>query len=849
MRLQSVRFVVTTVCLATLVACGGATSQPGDEGVSTGTNVSDTASLPEAIRRVPQYDSRELCPDSHQPGVAHCLSRVRAHSDGSFAALTTPGGFGPSDLASAYNLPATGGDGVTVAIVDAQDDPSAEADLATYRSTFGLPPCTTANGCFKKVNQNGVQGSYPTADQGWAGEIALDLDMVSAACPSCKILLVEATSANMDDLGDSVNTAVNLGATVISNSYGGPEDSSIGSADSSYFHHAGVAIFASSGDDGYGVEYPASSQYVTAVGGTSLAASGSSSRGWVESVWGSSSNSNGGAGSGCSAYIAKPSWQGDSGCGKRMVADVSAVADPNTGVAVYDQYGSGGWQVYGGTSVASPLVAAIYARTGHVGDSLGYSYANTSAFYDVTSGTNGTCSSSNPYFCKAVAGYDGPTGNGTPNGAAMVGGGGPTNAFSVALNPTTGSGAPGSTVSYSVGTTQVGTTGATVALSVSGLPSGVTGAFSPASVSAGASSTLTLTLSSSAAAATTSFTVKGTSGSESHTATGQLTVTSTGGGGGTTALTNGVAATNLSAATGGQLAFTLAVPAGATGLSFKTSGGTGDADLYVKFGSAPTTTSYDCRPYVSGNTETCTIATAQAGTYHVMLNAYAAFSGVSLTGAYTAGTTGSGDFSLSLSSSTFNLTQGGSQSITVHTAGVSGATPSLTFRATSLSSGVSATFTPATVTAGQDVTLKLTASASATVVTGDAIRVYGDATGHSHYKTATVSVASGGGGGTPGDFSLSLSNNHFTLAKGGSQSITVSTAVVSGGTDTIALSATSLPSGVTATFGASSVTTGGSTTLTLHASSTAAAISSDQIRIYGKTAGYTHYKIGYVTVN
>src|SRR6185312_15425404 len=105
----------------------------------------------------------------------------------------------------------TGGSGQTVAIVDAQDDPNAESDLATYRSTYGLPACTTANGCFKKINQNGGT-SYPTADTGWAGEISLDVDMVSAVCPSCHILLVEATSANMSDLGTAVNQAVTQGA-------------------------------------------------------------------------------------------------------------------------------------------------------------------------------------------------------------------------------------------------------------------------------------------------------------------------------------------------------------------------------------------------------------------------------------------------------------------------------------------------------------------------------------------------------------------------------------------------------------------------------------------------------------
>ncbi|MYV94090.1 S8 family serine peptidase, partial [Streptomyces sp. SID1034] len=178
-------------------------------------------------------------------------------------------------------------------------------------------------------------------------------------CPQCHILLVEATSANMDDLGAAVNRAVTMGAKYVSNSYGGSEDSTDPSSDASYFNHPGVAITVSSGDSGYGVEYPAASQYVTSVGGTSLSRA-SNTRGWSESVWGSSSGGEG-AGSGCSAYDPKPSWQSDTGCAKRTVADVSAVADPNTGLAVYDSYQASGWNVYGGTSASSPIIAGVYA--------------------------------------------------------------------------------------------------------------------------------------------------------------------------------------------------------------------------------------------------------------------------------------------------------------------------------------------------------------------------------------------------------------------------------------------------------------------------------------------------------
>jgi N-acetylneuraminic acid mutarotase len=334
----------------------------------------------------------------------------------------TPAGYGPGDLLSAYSLPADGGAGQTVAIVDAFDDPNAEADLAIYRSQYGLPACTTANGCFSKVDQRGGT-SYPPSDSGWAGEISLDVDMVSAIAPQAHILLVEADDNNNDNLGAAVDEAVALGAKYVSNSYGSGYDSTPGSGEDPsevtdldpYYNHPGVAVVASSGDGDYGVSYPAASQYVTSVGGTSLVADGSA-RGWSESVW---NNSFGGPGSGCSLYEAKPSWQTDSGCGMRTVADVSAVADPETGVSVYDTFGAGGWQVYGGTSASSPIIAGTFADAGTpVAGTYpsSYPYAVPGSLNDVTTGNNGSCSPA--YYCTAGAGYDGPTGLGTPNGVA-----------------------------------------------------------------------------------------------------------------------------------------------------------------------------------------------------------------------------------------------------------------------------------------------------------------------------------------------------------------------------------------------------------------------------------------------
>jgi len=360
-------------------------------------------------------DVDEALSRRHVPVCTNLFEDARCHahviidaSTGEPAAAAAPtSGYGPADLQAAYAVPSTASSR-TVAIVDAYDNPSVESDLAVYRAQFGLPACTTANGCFKKVDENGGS-AYPRGDVSWGQEIDLDVQMVSAVCPSCRILLVEARSASFTDLGAAENTAVALGADVVSNSFGGPESSSAASLELQYFHHPGVSITVSSGDNGYGVEFPASSQYVTAVGGTSLKRA-TSARGWSETAWS-------GAGSGCSAYITKPSWQKDAGCAKRTVADVSAVADPATGVAVYDSYGRGqrskGWLVFGGTSVAAPIIGGLYGLAGNGADAS-VAYAHASSLFDAVGGSNGSCTT--PYLCTAVAGYDGPTGLGTPDG-------------------------------------------------------------------------------------------------------------------------------------------------------------------------------------------------------------------------------------------------------------------------------------------------------------------------------------------------------------------------------------------------------------------------------------------------
>ena len=355
-----------------------------------------------------------VCARGVSPGNARCFAHVVTDARGNIrngkASITrnaVPSGYGPSDLRSAYNITASGSSSTTIAIVDAYGYNNAENDLGVYRSQYGLPACTTANGCFRKVDQNGGT-SYPRQNTGWEQETALDLDMASAMCPSCHILLVQAATSSLSNLATAENTAARLGAHVISNSYGGGETGSTGYE--SAYNHPGVAITVSSGDNGYGVQFPASSPHVTAVGGTSLTRA-STPRGWAETVWS-------GAGSGCSAIYAKPTWQNDGNCAYRTVADVSAIADPNTGVAVFGPtgYGGSGWMVFGGTSVAAPLIGGIYAVNG---GSVNYGqnpYLNMSSLNDVTSGSNGSCGGS--YLCTGAIGYDGPTGLGTPNGPA-----------------------------------------------------------------------------------------------------------------------------------------------------------------------------------------------------------------------------------------------------------------------------------------------------------------------------------------------------------------------------------------------------------------------------------------------
>jgi subtilase family serine protease len=350
--------------------------------------------------------SRAVCPSAPER-TARCHARVVTDVRGNPLATTSPTGYGPGQFRTAYGLTSTGSSPQTIAIVDAYNAPNIEADLATYSSTYGLPSCTTANGCFNKVNQTGGK-AYPRNDRGWALEISLDVEIAHGICPSCKILLVEARSNSLANLLAAEDYATGH-AHIVSNSWGGSEFAGETTYDS-HFNRSGVQITVSSGDSGFGVEYPAASRFVTAVGGTTLRLNADNTRS-RETAWS-------GAGSGCSAYEQKRSWQTDAGCARRTVADVSADADPATGASVYDSYayqGQAGWFRVGGTSLSSPLIAAVYALAGNASSTTygSYPYAHSSGLFDVTSGSNGSCGS---YLCTARNGYDGPTGLGTPSG-------------------------------------------------------------------------------------------------------------------------------------------------------------------------------------------------------------------------------------------------------------------------------------------------------------------------------------------------------------------------------------------------------------------------------------------------
>ncbi|MET8626452.1 S53 family peptidase [Kitasatospora sp. NPDC004669] len=357
----------------------------------------------------PQPTYQHVCRPP-EAGRASCAAELRTdlprieHLD----PRATPPGYGPADIRRAYNLFGARSDGRTVAIVVAFHNPNLESDLAVYRKQFHLPPCTKANGCLSQIYGSGTR---PPVDSEWSLEESLDVDAVSAACPDCKITVVEAAADTYNDLFIAEDVATGIGSRYVSNSWFSPEFPEEHIFDDHF--SPGVVYTFAGGDSGYGTVYPAASPYVTAVGGTSLRRA-HNRRGWAESAWS-------GTGSGCSIFEPKPSFQHDPLCANRTENDVSADADPGTGLAVYDTVptpsGATGWLVEGGTSLSTPLIAAMYALAGTPAPNSrpnSYPYAHRKAFNDIVTGANGSCGGT--YLCTAVKGYDGPTGIGTPHG-------------------------------------------------------------------------------------------------------------------------------------------------------------------------------------------------------------------------------------------------------------------------------------------------------------------------------------------------------------------------------------------------------------------------------------------------
>jgi len=419
--------------LAALAALSGACAlAPAASALASGAQVEPLATTPSATQPYAACPPAPAGEAACQAVIVPAAGKLASVSPDSIAASSggiDGSGLAPAELQSAYKLPSSSaGAGQTVALVDAYNDPTAESDLAAYRSAYGLGECTTADGCFEKVSQTGSK-SYPpqpSPEEGdWPVEESLDVDMASAICPNCHIMLVEANSASLEDLTAAENEAAKLGATEISNSWASFEFEGETSFDKD-FDHPGIPITVASGDWGYDNDeygagrpsYPAASPDVIAVGGTDLTAS-SNSRGWTETVWPRS-------GSGCSLLEPKPSYQTDSGCAKRTTNDIAAVAED---LSIYDTSGTtgegklAGWYTVGGTSAATPIIAAVEALSSGEARSLGASafYRSPSSFFAVTSGSNGSCGGS--YLCTGGSGYRGPTGVGTPDGVIPSGSG------------------------------------------------------------------------------------------------------------------------------------------------------------------------------------------------------------------------------------------------------------------------------------------------------------------------------------------------------------------------------------------------------------------------------------------
>ena len=475
-----------------VVAVTGATTVPATAAMATtaaasqggpASQVPAWAQFVNSPRTIPASGgARQACPSPLRPGQMACLALVPDQAKKTSRGGPPAGAYAPADLLSAYGLTAAaglpfgGGAGgaTTVAIVDSYNDPRASSDLAAYRAHYGLPGCPVGGAapCLRIVNSSG--GSMlPPPDQtgGWEFEESVDLDMVSAICPNCHILLVEARSDSIASLATAESYAARH-ASVVSNSWGSGAEFTGENAFDPHFDHPGVAIVAAAGDTGYGTQYPAASQFVTAVGGTTLRGATPTRRG-TETAWS-------GTGSGCSSLEPKPAWQQGAtpaGCQNRTETDVSADADPHTPVAIYDTVTSAvpgisaGWNAAAGTSVATPIIAAGYALAGrpHAGTyPAAYPYQHRRDFTDVTSGSNGRCEAARRYLCSARAGYDGPTGLGTPYGTGGLTG--PSDGVTV-TNPGTQDITLGRRIRLRIAA--ISSTGGRLSFTAEGLPAGL----------------------------------------------------------------------------------------------------------------------------------------------------------------------------------------------------------------------------------------------------------------------------------------------------------------------------------------------------------------------------------------
>lgn len=398
---------LTAIALtAPLMSAGAAVSQ-------TGTHARPAPARPMSVGKL-----KAACPKA-PAGFARCFALFRAQSsvnraiaEGIAGPRSRPLGLTPREIERAYRLPISRDSHQTVAVSIAFHTPHLAAYLAMYRRHFGLPPCTVRSGCFRQVNAKGKATPHEVSGvgSGWDLEVTLDVSMISVACPSCKILVVEGRNPSTNALAQTERTAARLGASVISNSYGIRENGSALTAARAY-DRPGHTIVVSTGDFGYtAANFPADLRTVTAAGGTTLHHA-HNKRGWSESAWIAGS-------SGCSAYVRKPAWQHDKHCQGRTTADVSAVAD---NVPIFDKV-YGGWVTVGGTSISSPLIAGIYGLAGNASSiPLGFAYSHRGSLFDITRGSNALFEPSKlacgkDYLCVAKKGYDAPTGLGTPNG-------------------------------------------------------------------------------------------------------------------------------------------------------------------------------------------------------------------------------------------------------------------------------------------------------------------------------------------------------------------------------------------------------------------------------------------------